>query len=79
LIGLTSNLMVRGYVESVTFIIATVGVLIAGKVLLVVDLLPYIDRYRNKPLIYNTLWKTAFYEVFVFFIQNLRTLFTVDF
>jgi hypothetical protein len=66
LIALTSNLMVRGYVEPVNFIRATVGALIAGKVLLVVDLLPFVDRYRTKPLIYNTLWKTAFYEFFVF-------------
>jgi hypothetical protein len=66
LIGLTSNLMVRGYVEPVTFIKATVGALIAVKVLLVVDLLPFVDRYRTKPLIFNTLWKTAFYEMFVF-------------
>jgi hypothetical protein len=58
--------MVRGYVEPVTFIKATVGALIVGKVLLVVDLLPIVDRYRTKPLIYNILWKTAVYEFFVF-------------
>lgn len=42
---------------------AVLGALVVGKILLVVDKLPFIDRFPEKPLIYNALWKTAIYNV----------------
>ena len=35
--------------------------LIVGKVLLIADLFPVINAFGNKPLIYNTLWKSFLY------------------
>jgi len=35
--------------------------LILGKAVLIADLLPPINRYPNKPLAYNIIWKTVIY------------------
>jgi hypothetical protein len=40
---------------------ATVGALLVAKVVLVADMLPFINRFPEKPLIYNVVWKTAIY------------------
>lgn len=37
--------------------------LVAAKVVLLSDLLPFMDAFRNKPLIWATLWKTLLYSV----------------
>ncbi|HKE38285.1 MAG TPA: hypothetical protein VKG21_00470 [Casimicrobiaceae bacterium] len=38
-----------------------VAALILGKAVLIADMLPPINRYPDKPLIYNVIWKTAIY------------------
>jgi hypothetical protein len=38
-----------------------VAALILGKAVLMADLLPMINRFPNKPLIYNVAWKTLIY------------------
>jgi hypothetical protein len=38
-----------------------VAALILGKAVLIADLLPMINRFPNKPLIYNVAWKTLIY------------------
>jgi len=40
-----------------------IGVAILGKVLPVLDLLPLLNVFRGKPLIYPTLWKTSIYSL----------------
>jgi hypothetical protein len=40
---------------------ATIGALLVAKVVLLADLLPFINRFPEKPLIYNIVWKTAAY------------------
>jgi hypothetical protein len=40
---------------------ATVGALLVAKVVLVADMLPAINRFPEKPLIYNVVWKTVLY------------------
>ena len=40
---------------------ATVGALLVAKVVLLADLLPFINRFPEKPLIYNVAWKTVTY------------------
>jgi hypothetical protein len=39
----------------------TVAALILGKAVLVADHLPFINRYPDKPLVYNVAWKTTIY------------------
>ncbi len=40
---------------------AIIGGLVAGKVLLIVDMVPFIERYGHKPLVYSVAWKSLLY------------------
>jgi len=40
---------------------AIVGAILAGKVVLMVDKLPFVNQFPDRPLIYNTLWKSLLY------------------
>jgi len=44
-----------------SFLMPVIGGLIAGKVLLSVDMLPFVDAFPRKPMIYNIGWKTSLY------------------
>jgi hypothetical protein len=62
LIVLANKLMVEGSdIEVVSFATAIFGGLIVAKVLLIADLLPFVDAFRGKPLIYNIVWKSLIY------------------
>jgi hypothetical protein len=62
LIVLANKLMVEGSnIEVTSFAKAILGGLIVAKVLLVADLLPFINAFPDKPLIYNIVWKSLIY------------------
>src|SRR5499426_1416269 len=64
IIVLSRALMVREYGVQISALAgATVGALIVAKVVLVADMLPIINRFPEKPLIYNVVWKTGIYVV----------------
>ena len=52
-----------------------VAALILGKAVLIADLLPAINRYPDKPLIYNVAWKTTIYLLVSAVIHYLERLF----
>jgi hypothetical protein len=54
-----------------------VAALILGKAVLIADLLPMVNRFPNKPLIYNVAWKTLIYLLMATFFHYLERL--VDF
>ena len=54
-----------------------VAALILGKAVLIADMLPMINRFPNKPLIYNVTWKTLIYLLAATLIHYLERL--VDF
>ena len=54
-----------------------VAALILGKAVLIADMLPLINRFPNKPLIYNVAWKTLIYWLVATLIHYLERL--VDF
>src|SRR5216117_3475296 len=54
-----------------------VAALILGKAVLIADLLPMINRFPNKPLIYNVAWKTLIYLLMSAVIHYLERL--IDF
>jgi chromate transport protein ChrA len=54
-----------------------VAALILGKAVLIADLLPFINRYPDKPLAYNVAWKTAIYMLLAMLLHYLERL--VDF
>jgi hypothetical protein len=53
---------------------ATVAAMLVAKVVLVADMLPFINRFPEKPLIYNVAWKTAIYvgaSLFAHYLERL--------
>src|SRR5438874_11259597 len=54
-----------------------VAALILGKAVLLADMLPMVNRFPNKPLIYNVAWKTLIYLLVATLIHYLERL--VDF
>lgn len=51
-----------------------VGALILGKAVLIADMLPAINRFPEKPLIYNVAWKTVIYLVIAAIIHYVERL-----
>jgi hypothetical protein len=54
-----------------------VAALILGKAVLIADILPMINRFPNKPLVYNIAWKTLIYWLMATLIHYLERL--IDF
>ena len=70
LIAFTRALMLEQYgVEISTFISATIAALVVAKVVLLVDMLPFVNRFPEKPLIYNVIWKTIIYMFAAFLVR----------
>jgi hypothetical protein len=75
LLAFTRSLILKGYgIQASTFLKATIAALIVGKVVLLTDLLPMINRFPNKPLIYNIVWKTFIYMVAAVLVRYVEHL-----
>jgi hypothetical protein len=75
LLALSRSLMLRQYGVSMSAVAgATVGALVAGKVVLIADMLPFVHRFPNRPLIYNVVWKTMIYLMAASVIRYLEHL-----
>jgi len=62
LLALTQTLMMEQYGMRVSsFITATVLALVVAKVVLITDHFALVNRFPEKPLVYNIAWKTAIY------------------
>ena len=71
-------LMLKGTrISPVSTISVAVGALILGKAVLIADMLPMINRFPDKPLIYNVAWKTWIYLLVATLIHYLERL--IDF
>jgi hypothetical protein len=71
-------LMLRGTgIPPLGSVSIAVAALILGKAVLIADLLPLINRFPDKPLIYNVTWKTFIYLVVAAVIHYLERL--IDF
>jgi hypothetical protein len=51
-----------------------VAALVLGKAVLIADMLPAINRFPEKPLVYNITWKTTIYLLVSFAIHYLERL-----
>ena len=60
-----------------TTVSVTIAALILGKSVLIADLLPFINRFPEKPLLYNVAWKTGIYLAVAAVVHYLERL--VDF
>lgn len=75
LVALVSALMLEGTGVAIsTSASVTVASLILGKAVLIADKLPLINRYPDRPLIYNIVWKTLIYLLVAGLIHYLERL-----
>jgi hypothetical protein len=71
-------LMLKGTgISPLSSMSVAVAALILGKAVLIADMLPMINRFPDKPLIYNVAWKTLLYLLVATLIHYLERL--VDF
>lgn len=62
LLALTDALMLKQYgIDATTFFGATMLALIVAKVVVITDHFALVNRFPEKPLIYNVIWKTLIY------------------
>ena len=71
-------LMLKGTgIAPTSSISIAVAALILGKAVLIADMVPLINRFPNKPLIYNIAWKTLIYWLMATLIHYVERL--IDF
>lgn len=76
LINYTEALMFHAEdVKAFSFFAVLLGAGLVAKILLIIDHLPVITLFKNKPLIYDILWKTTIYSLVALFIRYLTILF----
>lgn len=76
IVVIVRSLMVLGTGVSIpTSASVLVASLILGKAVLLADMLPFINRFPDKPLIWNVAWKTLMYAVVATVIHYLERLF----
>lgn len=72
-IAITRDLMLETHGTYLSTLAATaILALIIGKVVVVVDLSPFMNLFSDKPLIYNVVWKTGFYFLAVLLVRYLE-------
>jgi len=75
LVAFVRVLMLKGTgIAPGTMVSATVAALILGKAVLIADSLPFINRYPDKPLVYNIAWKTTIYALVAMLIHYMERL-----
>ena len=75
IVALIRVLMLKGTgIAAGTSVAVVVAALILGKAVLLADMLPFINRYPTKPLIYNVVWKTILYTLVALLIHYLEHL-----
>ncbi len=73
IITITRALMLEQYGIKVTTVAsAAISALVVAKVVLIADMLPFINRFPGKPLIYNTVWKTFIYILAALLVRFLE-------
>jgi hypothetical protein len=76
LVALVRALMLKGTgIPVSTSVSVTIGALIIAKAVLIADLLPFINLYPHRPLIYNVAWKTVIYFLVASLVHYLERLF----
>jgi hypothetical protein len=68
-------LLLRQYGLSLSSVAgATVAALLVAKIVLITDKFPFVNRFPDKPLIFNVVWKTAIYvgaSLVVHYLEHL--------
>ena len=76
IVALVRALMVKATgISPLTSVSVAVAALVLGKAVLIADMLPWINRFPERPLIYNVAWKTLIYTLVAAFIHYLEHLY----
>ena len=76
IVALVRTLMVKATgIAPLTTVSVAIAALVLGKAVLVADMLPPINRFPEKPLIYNVAWKTLIYTLVALIIHYLEHLY----
>lgn len=76
IVAIMRALITRGYDVTVpTTVSVTIAALILGKSVLIANMLPFINRFPQKPLIWNIGWKTVIYTVVALIVHYLEHLY----
>jgi hypothetical protein len=78
IVALVHSLMMKAEgISALTSVSIAIAALVMGKSVLLADLLPIINRFPDKPLIYNVTWKSSIYVLVSLLIHYLEHL--IDF
>lgn len=73
LISFTTEILIHNYWFNLSgFILASTTALLVGKIVLVVDRVRVIDKFRGGPLIWPILYKSVFYSIVVLIVRFLE-------
>jgi hypothetical protein len=76
MVALIRALMLRGTgIPLTTSLTVALTALVLGKAVVIADMLPMINRYPDKPLIYNVAWKSVIYLLVALILHYLEHLF----
>lgn len=62
------------YIRFTSYMGATIAALVAGKIILVTESLPFINAFPRKPAIWNIIWRFFIYSIVVIAVQLLDPL-----
>lgn len=75
LIAVTQALTVQRFgIPLYSFLKITIAALLVGKVVLIADHLPFMNRFPDRPLIWNVVWKTLVYILATTIVRYLEQL-----
>jgi len=76
LVAFVRALMLKGTgLPLSTSLSVTIAALVLGKSVLIADLIPGVNRFPEKPLIYNVVWKTTIYVLVAGVVHYLERLY----
>jgi len=76
IVALIRSLMLKGHgIEPSSVMSIAVAALILGKAVLIADMLPMINRFPHRPLVFNVAWKTFIYVIVAGIIHYLERLY----
>ena len=73
ILAFSRTLMLEQYGISMSAVAGvTIGALLVAKAVLLADLLPFVNCFPQKPLVYNVVWKTTIYMIAALIIHYLE-------
>lgn len=66
-----SLILQPGDIRFTSYTGAIIGGILAGKIILLAESLPFINAFPNKPILYNIVWKFWIYSFFVLLVQAI--------